>query len=642
MKMKVLKTSVIGAAFIIGPLSAYAGGQLDTFDLTTLEDQNGDGLFEIPIVGIFWDERCAAVSYTLDDTPANNGTPNELPVATVQAEVQAAFDQWNNIRSSYINMQVDQIAPVAPISLFDFTNALTFEHAEPTSGFIARSPSVSLQQDATFTPGLDIDGDGDSDVFDPEVVGVNRCMDVDSDGDIEFPAGDYKAGTILDNDVEFNAGAITFVSEPDTLGNSADIQAVAAHEFGHSHGLAHSALDDTTDDNPNGATMFPFIDISSVDFQLETRELSLDDIAWSAYVYPEGSGVDLGALQYGDLDFNWVFKTITGEITSGPQGGAPVAGAHVIARGLGSNFRVVGAYSGNTTLGLDLFSGGLFVNPQELGVQNGDYVIPVPAGLYNVQLEALDGTPVAAGRVNTNNIVGDIYGLLDFEEEFYNVRESAFENDPGDRFPILVNPIHGADNINLVTNVTTELGQGIAAVDTVFPSSAFVAGDLLLKRIPGADVSAILNGSGSLHSATFGVLNLDSDLTTQFPSAALYLGEVDDLGNVTLDTKPLRKVSPFNAQEFDDSPLYFKAERALSRRLLKKLNKNPNLDVFLALEIGEGPFLGTGLGPTVAGTTIVTGDSFLRRVLVNSNDGSETEIIAPLSIDLLFQLSLTE
>ena len=59
---------------------------------------------------------------------------------------------------------------------------------------------MSLIEDATFVNGDDIDGDGDSDVS----SAISVATDTDTDGDIEFPAGFYKAGTILDNDVQFN------------------------------------------------------------------------------------------------------------------------------------------------------------------------------------------------------------------------------------------------------------------------------------------------------------------------------------------------------------------------------------------------------------------------------------------------------
>src|SRR4030095_14761972 len=131
---------------------------------------------------------------------------------------------------------------------------------------IAACPPVSLIEDSQLENGDDIDGDGDSDVS----SAITSAADVDSDGDTEFPAGFYKAGTILDNDVQFNtngtpttgSGLRFTVADAavDTTVRSVDLMAVAVHEFGHSLGLSHTLDNQVSDTDGTGTTMFPFID----------------------------------------------------------------------------------------------------------------------------------------------------------------------------------------------------------------------------------------------------------------------------------------------------------------------------------------------------------------------------------------------
>src|SRR4029077_18776323 len=112
------------------------------------------------------------------------------------------------------------------------------------------------------------------------------------DARTKSPAGFYKAGTILDVDVQFNTGQYRFTvndADVDTNPSSVDLQATATHEFGHSFGLSHVLNNQKSPTDGTAATMFPFIDSSDPASELAERTLDSDDIAYASFYYPEGT-----------------------------------------------------------------------------------------------------------------------------------------------------------------------------------------------------------------------------------------------------------------------------------------------------------------------------------------------------------------
>src|SRR6185295_9814210 len=142
------------------------------------------------------DARCIPMVFRVNNT--QDPVPNPLgaaflSVATAKAGIQEAMDQWNQIPTSYMQFQMGADYANAGVRKFDMINEITFRSG---AGFVGVSTNIPtrLLETSLFSNGDDIDGDGDSDVSNT----ISTCTDIDSDGDLEWPAGTYDGGTILD------------------------------------------------------------------------------------------------------------------------------------------------------------------------------------------------------------------------------------------------------------------------------------------------------------------------------------------------------------------------------------------------------------------------------------------------------------
>ncbi len=596
---KISVAALLAAA--IGSAPALAGGFLESLDITGNVPSPIPGQINARLVRIFHDPRCIPVPWhvnnTIDPIPNPLGPP-VITLADATTVFTKSFNAWNSIPTSYINEQIVGTTSNPGLAGFDMVNELTFR---TSSGFgaIASTPSVTLIADTQLNDGDDLNGDGIPDVSSH----ITTCT-VAPDGHTIFPAGFYKAGTILDVDVQFNADGFRFTvkdSDIDTNPQSVDLQATATHEFGHSFGLSHVLNNQKSPTDGTAATMFPFLDTSDPASELAQRTLDSDDIAFASFYYPEGTALSgPAAIQPGDIPFNLVYGTIKGSVTHGVLN-EPIAGASVSATNVLTGELFATAFSGTSQLSFDPNTGNLFLISPSYDILNGNYTIPVKLGLYNIGIEAVDGFPVPSSSVSLNAQIGDIFGQQDFNEEFWSgPLESATEVQPGLPVPVAGVPGLPVNGINITTEKQVNISNFGSRDFVGFTGQA--AGSYYAVRVPASQISAVNPGGDYyIQEALYDTFVFDASVVPVFAEADLVTGTVSG-STATLDlAHPLAKVTHFIGQDNDFAPFYFPLPDLLGALVRAGINHGTIQNLFIVLRLPTTtPFPGvSGLPPLI-------------------------------------------
>jgi hypothetical protein len=258
----------------------------------------------------------------------------------------------------------------------------------------------------------------------------------------------------------------------------------------------------------------------------------------------------------------------------------------------------------------------VFVPNVAQAIPNGNYVIPVRQGNYSVGVEAIDGSPVAAGNISFTCQIGNFFGQQNFIEEFWNHNnEGAFEREPGQAKNVHVNPGFINSGTNITTNNVFNLsGFGVRTnIGFINPPAG---GFIYAVQFPASQISAVNGGNPTLVQAgLYDSAVVDASAPVIFANAWLTTGVINPDTTATIDlATPLASSITFLAQDTDFAPFYFAEPKELSETIREGIAAGTIQNLFLVIQIPPAPFPGVSNQPPLIGLSSqapILGRSFL-------------------------------
>ena len=278
---------------------------------------------------------------------------------------------------------------------------------------------------------------------------------------------------------------------------------------------------------------------------------------------------------------------ITGELRHGFFE-EPVAGGSVYAVNRVSREVVASDFSGTTQVLYNPANGGislrLFDTP--LHIPDGKYVIPVPKGIYNVGVEAVDGQPAAAGNIGLVAQIGSIFGRQNFVEEFFNgSNESAVEARYDQTSLVSGNLGITTPGVDITTNLLTRSNNfgnpiGFGFIDVP-------PGFLYAVQIPASQIEAINpDGRILIQGALVNTTVVDASVPAVFARAVLTTGVVNPGNTVTIHlATPLKEATGFLGADNDFAPFYFNNPNVVGNVVRTRIRNGTLENLFIVLQI---------------------------------------------------------